>query len=111
MMFPQQTFDVAAQRPPVFIAARQLGHAQSGGLLDNATLQSATPWTSVLFIMQPPESPRSRLQLFKRQQFDPAHKVERVARSLRALAEPASIKLSVEQWREVVESAEAEDQS
>jgi hypothetical protein len=55
-------------------------------------------------------SPRSRLERFKQRRFTPADKAGRVERSLRALAEPISIKLSAEQWREVAESADAEDQ-
>jgi len=59
---------------------------------------------------KPAASPRSRLEWLKQQRFNPADKAERVERSLRALAEPVSISLSAQQWREVAESADAGDQ-
>ncbi|MCX6909619.1 MAG: hypothetical protein NTY01_16460 [Verrucomicrobia bacterium] len=109
-MISQQTFDADTQRPPAVIAS-QLSHRLQGELLDNAGLQSGAQWTpDFVLTMQPSASPRSRLDWFKQHRFTPADKDERVARSMRALAQPVSIKLSVEQWREVAESADAEDQ-
>jgi hypothetical protein len=110
MILPQ-AFEAEAQRAPVLIAPYVPERYTSGGLLDNAVLQSGTHWTPVLLhTMQPAASPRSRLEWSKRHRFDPAGKAKRIARSLRALAEPVLPDLSAEQWQQVAESADAEAQ-
>ncbi len=111
MMISQLPFADADQQPPASIAPHFTGRLQAGSVLDNAGLQSVSPWTpGRLLTLQPVASPRSRLDWFKQHRFTAADKAARVARSLSALAQPVFINLSADQWREVAESADAEDQ-
>lgn len=58
-----------------------------------------------------PKAPSSKFLEAKRQRFTKDQESERVSKSLAALKQPSRIKLTSEQWRQLVEDHDLEDQS
>ena len=100
-----QEFGVEKQRVPALV----IPPATQGGLgLGNSALQ----FISGLFIPQRPLESRltSRLEILKQVHFSVAGRTERIARSLAALNQPETLKLTPEEWRFFAEDVDLEDQ-
>ena len=100
-----QEFGVEKQKAPPLVVPSA---AQGGMGLGNSALQ----FISGGFIPpRPLESrPISRLEALKRLHFSAAGRNERVARSLGALNQPETLRLTPEEWRFFAEDVDLEDQ-
>ena len=78
----------------------------SGALLGNEAIQ-VFPHLGYRPI---PVRPISKLEALKRRRFTPETRADRVARSLAALYQPTSIRLTREQWKQLVEDPDTQDE-
>jgi hypothetical protein len=121
-MYPQQTLGTRdQQRPWIGITVPLSTDLYGSGLLGN-TAQQVVPSlvndAGKFEIVEsaerilPLENPkRSKLENLKKRHFDPEHKTARIAKSLAALEQKQSIKLSPEEWLQIMEDVDLEDQS
>jgi hypothetical protein len=109
-----------SQRPSLLPDATRPSLAQYSGLLGNQHLQAPTPVaefeTTVVWQLWllnkgfATANPTSKLAALKSQHFTAEGRDERIKRSLAALAEPQTIDLTLQQWKEIVEEVEDEDE-
>lgn len=123
-MYQQETFGNEAQKPPslggTLPAPRDV---YAGGLLGNEAVQSAVRYWFGDVPSRPAyraplhSGPRlavpgaiSRLEALKRERFTPEGSRKRAAKSLAALNQEETIRLTPEGWRWAAEELEVEDQ-
>ena len=66
--------------------------------------------TAIRWFRAGPTDPISKLEALKKRRFSPEGRAERIARSLAALDQVATIRLTSEEWRQVAEDSDIEDQ-
>ena len=106
-MLREHSFMSVPQGLPVYsFAFLPLTATSASALLGNKAIQM------VRYVgYQPaPAKPVSKLEEMKRRRFTPETRAERVAMSLAALYQETSIRLTGEQWRELVQDSDIYDE-
>lgn len=106
-MLVEHSFISGSQKPPAHpFAFPALARTYGGALLGNEAIQVVHHLG-----YRPTTTKRlSRLEELKRRRFPPETKAERVERSLAALYRQTSIRLTSEQWRELIEDPDIHDE-
>lgn len=103
-MLTAQGFEINQKLPTV-----NVGSTQGGWTLGNPSIQLISERT---IISQAPRGvlPTAKLEALKRQHFTPEGRIERIARSLAALDQAETLRLTPTEWRIIAEDPDLEDQ-
>lgn len=105
-----QILGAASQEPVAQIPpGARFGQLHRGSFLGNVFIQTVSLHNR-FSISTRSSVAGSKLDRLKRQRFTAEGRTERIAKSLDALHQPQPIQLSREQWKALVDDADAEDQ-